>query len=46
MYKTTLLHSAFDFKDFRESMNPMDAYLDGRFGAIPFIDEQIGLEEI
>ena len=29
------LYSLFDFKDFRENMNPEISYLNGRFGAIP-----------
>ena len=33
------LYSLFDFKDFRESMDAEKAYLQGRFDAIPYIDE-------
>lgn len=33
------LYSLFDFKDFRESMDLEKAYLQGRFDAIPYIDE-------
>ncbi|MBQ7425886.1 MAG: ATP-binding protein [Prevotella sp.] len=33
------LYSLFDFKDFRENMDAEKAYLQGRFDAIPYIDE-------
>lgn len=33
------LYSLFDYKDFRENMDAEKAYLQGRFDAIPFIDE-------
>jgi AAA15 family ATPase/GTPase len=33
------LYSLFDYKDFRESMDLSKAYLQGRFDAIPYIDE-------
>jgi hypothetical protein len=33
------LYSLFDFKDFRENMDLKKAYLQGRFDAIPYIDE-------
>ena len=33
------LYSLFDYKDFRESMDAEKAYLQGRFDAIPYIDE-------
>lgn len=42
----TSLYSLFDFKNFRDNMNPRDAYLDGRFGAVPFVDDQISLSSL
>lgn len=33
------LYSLFDFKDFRENMDLEKAYLQGRFDAIPYIDD-------
>jgi AAA15 family ATPase/GTPase len=33
------LYSLFDFKDFRENMDLSKAYLQGRFDAIPYIEE-------
>lgn len=33
------LYSLFDYKDFRETMDLEKAYLQGRFDAIPYIDE-------
>lgn len=33
------LYSLFDFKDFRENMDLEKAYMQGRFDAIPYIDE-------
>ncbi|MCM1301862.1 MAG: ATP-binding protein [Bacteroides cellulosilyticus] len=33
------LYSLYDYKDFRENMNLEKAYLQGRFDAIPYIDE-------
>ena len=33
------LYSLFDFKDFRDNMDAEKAYLQGRFDAIPYIDE-------
>jgi len=33
------LYSLYDFKDFRESMDVENAYLQGRFGAIPIMDD-------
>ena len=35
------LYSLFDFKDFRENMDAEKAYLQGRFDAIPYIDESM-----
>ena len=35
------LYSLFDFKDFRENMDAEKAYLQGRFDAIPYIDESL-----
>lgn len=37
----TELYSLFDFKDFRESMDAEKGYLQGRFDAIPFVDDSI-----
>jgi uncharacterized protein len=36
---STDLYSLFDYKDFRETMDVEKAYLQGRFDAIPFIDD-------
>lgn len=36
---STDLYSLYDFKDFRENMDAEKAYLQGRFDAIPYIDE-------
>ena len=36
---STELYSLFDFKDFRENMDVEKAYLQGRFDAIPVIDD-------
>ena len=33
------LYSLFDYKDFRENMDMEKAYLQGRFDAIPYIDD-------
>ena len=33
------LYSLFDYKDFRDGMDIEKAYLQGRFDAIPYIDE-------
>lgn len=33
------LYSLFDYKDFRENMDAEKAYLQGRFDAVPYIDE-------
>jgi AAA15 family ATPase/GTPase len=33
------LYSLFDYKDFRDTMNVEKAYLQGRFDAIPYIDD-------
>ncbi len=38
---STDLYSLFDFKDFRETMDVEKAYLQGRFDAIPVIDDSI-----
>jgi uncharacterized protein len=38
---STDLYSLFDYKDFRETMDVEKAYLQGRFDAIPFIDDSI-----
>lgn len=35
------LYSLFDFKDFRENMDLEKAYLQGRFDAIPYVDDSI-----
>ena len=34
------LYSLFDYKDFRDGLDAEKAYLQGRFDAIPYIDEQ------
>ena len=33
------LYSLFDYKDFRDTMDPEKAYLQGRFDAVPYIDD-------
>lgn len=33
------LYSLFDYKDFREKMDLEKAYLQGRFDAVPYINE-------
>jgi AAA15 family ATPase/GTPase len=38
---STDLYSLFDYKDFRETMDVEKAYLQGRFDAVPFIDDSI-----
>ncbi|MFA5817726.1 MAG: ATP-binding protein [Bacteroidales bacterium] len=38
---STDLYSLFDYKDFRDTMDVEKAYLQGRFDAIPFIDDSI-----
>jgi uncharacterized protein len=38
---STELYSLYDYKDFRETMDLEKAYLQGRFDAIPFIDDSI-----
>jgi AAA15 family ATPase/GTPase len=38
---STDLYSLFDYKDFRESMDVEKAYLQGRFDAIPYINDSI-----
>ena len=35
------LYSLFDYKDFRDSMDVEKAYLQGRFDAIPYIDDSL-----
>ena len=35
------LYSLFDYKDFRETMDVEKAYLQGRFDAIPYINDSI-----
>lgn len=35
------LYSLFDYKDFRDGLDTEKAYLQGRFDAIPYIDEQV-----
>jgi AAA15 family ATPase/GTPase len=35
------LYSLFDYKDFRDTMNVEKAYLQGRFDAIPYIDDSL-----
>lgn len=38
---STDLYSLYDYKDFRDTMDVEKAYLQGRFDAIPFIDDSI-----
>lgn len=38
---STDLYSLFDYKDFREGMDIEKAYLQGRFDAIPYIDDTV-----
>jgi AAA15 family ATPase/GTPase len=38
---STDLYSLFDYKDFRDTMDVEKAYLQGRFDAVPFIDDSI-----
>lgn len=38
------LYSLFDYKDFREEMDLEKAYLQGRFDAVPYIDDLSNLE--
>lgn len=38
---STDLYSLFDYKDFRENMDVEKAYLQGRFDAVPFIDDSL-----
>jgi hypothetical protein len=38
---STDLYSLFDYKDFRDTMDVEKAYLQGRFDAIPFVDDSI-----
>jgi len=38
---STDLYSLFDYKDFRENMDVEKAYLQGRFDAIPIIDDSV-----
>ena len=33
------LYSLFDYKDFRDTMDLEKAYLQGRFDAVPYIDD-------
>lgn len=35
------LYSLFDFKDFRETMDAEKGYLQGRFDAVPYVDDSI-----
>ena len=37
------LYSLFDYKDFREKMDLEKAYLQGRFDAVPYINEFVDL---
>ncbi|MCX6327214.1 MAG: hypothetical protein NT144_11280 [Bacteroidia bacterium] len=37
----TDLYSLFDYKDFRDTMDVEKAYLQGRFDAVPFIDDSL-----
>jgi len=38
---STDLYSLFDYKDFRDTMDVEKAYLQGRFEAVPFIDDSL-----
>ena len=38
---STDLYSLFDYKDFRDTMDVEKAYLQGRFDAVPFIDDSL-----
>lgn len=38
---STDLYSLFDYKDFRETMDVEKAYLQGRFDAVPYIDDSL-----
>ena len=38
---STDLYSLYDYKDFRETMDVEKAYLQGRFDAVPFIDDSV-----
>ena len=38
---STDVYSLFDYKDFRETMDVEKAYLQGRFDAVPFIDDSL-----
>jgi AAA15 family ATPase/GTPase len=38
---STDLYSLFDYKDFRDTMDAEKAYLQGRFDAIPYINDSI-----
>lgn len=41
------LYSLFDYKDFRENMDAEKAYLQGRFDAVPYIDDsEIAIKKI
>ncbi len=42
----TELYSLFDYKDFRENMDLEKGYLQGRFDAIPFIDDSINIKNL
>ncbi len=38
---STELYSLFDYKDFRDTMDVEKAYLQGRFDAVPFVDDSV-----
>lgn len=38
---STDLYSLFDYKDFRDSMDVEKAYLQGRFDAVPYVDDSL-----
>ncbi len=38
---STDLYSLYDYKDFRDTMNLEKAYLQGRFDAVPYIDDSV-----
>ncbi len=40
------LYSLFEYKEFRDTMDPEKAYLQGRFDAVPHINERINLQRV
>ena len=39
---STELYSLYEYKDFRENMDAEKGYLQGRFDAIPIVDNSVG----